>query len=158
MRTILHETEIPAIYVTHDQGEAFTIADRVLILHDGEIIRKGTPDDVWADPGSVFAAEFLGLGTIMHAEMVAKNKFQTEYGFFTVRCDHKHSNGDKVHLLARPLSVKGGANVISGVVTDVIFQQERYRVTLENGLYVHMEDAPEIGEKVSVKVKVECLA
>ena len=50
LRTILHQTNIPAIYVTHDQEEAFTIADRVLILHDGEIIREGTPAEVWANP------------------------------------------------------------------------------------------------------------
>jgi len=170
LRTILHETEIPAIYVTHDQEEAFTIADKVLILHDGEIIREGTPDEVWADPGSVFAAEFLGLGTIMHGEVVAKNKFQTEYGIFTVYCGHKHSKGDKVHLLARPTSraeqradglparSRSGVNSVSGIISDVIFQQDRYKVTLENGLYVYMDDAPKIGEKVSVKVKVECLA
>ena len=51
LRSILHHTNIPAIYVTHDQEEAFAIADRVLILHDGEIVREGTPAEVWADPG-----------------------------------------------------------------------------------------------------------
>jgi len=158
LRTILHDNEIPAIYVTHDQEEAFMIADKVLILHDGEIIREGTPNDVWAEPGSVFAAEFLGLGNIMHGEVVAKNKIQTEYGIFIVKCEHKHSKGDKVNLLARPISVKGEANLISGRVTDVIFQQDRYKVTLDNGMYVYLDHAPDVGKKVFVKVRVECLA
>ena len=48
LRTILHETQIPAIYVTHDQEEAFSVADRILILYDGHIIREGTP----AEPGA----------------------------------------------------------------------------------------------------------
>ena len=65
LRSILHQTDIPAIYVTHDQEEAFTIADRVLILHDGEIIREGTPAEVWANPGSAFVAGFLGLGNVI---------------------------------------------------------------------------------------------
>src|SRR5512132_2642668 len=64
LRSILSQTEIPAIYVTHDQEEAFTIADRVLILHDGKIIREGTPAEVWANPESAFVARFLGLGNV----------------------------------------------------------------------------------------------
>jgi len=158
LRTILHETEIPAIYVTHDQEEAFTIADRVLILHDGQIVREGTPADVWANPHSVYVAEFLGLGNVLDGRLLAKNKIQTEQGIFDVKCDHKHSNGDTVHLLARPHSVKSEANVISGIVTDMIFHQDGYKVTLNNGLYVYLNDSPKIGQKISTRVKVECLA
>lgn len=157
LRTILHQTKIPAIYVTHDQEEAFTIADRVLILHDGAIIREGTPADVWANPNSAYIAEFLGLGNILDGEVVAMDKFQTEQGIFTVRCRHAHSRGDKVKLLARPLSVKEETNIISGVITDIIFQQDRYKVTLDNVLYVYLDKSPKIGQKISVRVKVECL-
>ena len=60
LRMILHQTKIPAIYVTHDQEEAFTIADRILILHDGEIIRDGTPEEVWTNPESAFVAGCWG--------------------------------------------------------------------------------------------------
>jgi len=157
LRTILHETKIPAIYVTHDQEEAFTIADRILILHDGQIVREGTPADVWANPWSVYVAEFLGLGNILDGEVVAKNKFQTEYGIFIVKCNHKHSKGEKVKLLTRPLKVQDEANVIAGVVADVIFQQDRYKATVDNGLFVYLDEAPKIGEKLAVRVKVECL-
>jgi ABC-type Fe3+/spermidine/putrescine transport system ATPase subunit len=189
LRAILHRTKIPAIYVTHDQEEAFTIADRVLILHHGEIIRAGTPAEVWANPQSAFVARFLGSGNLLDAEVVAQNQFQTAYGIFTVTCAHKHSKGDKVHLLARPLPVDGirversvlrlrteqqplhpplrtktsfGAersrNAIHGTVADVIFQQDRFKVTLENGLYLYLQTAPQVGEKISARVKVECLA
>lgn len=158
LRMILHRTSIPSIYVTHDQEEAFTIADRVLILHEGNIVRDGTPADVWAKPESAFVAEFLGLGNLLNGELVEQNKFQTEYGVFTVPCTHKHSEGDKVHLLARPLPAKDEANVISGLVVDVIFQQDRFKVTFDNGLYVHLNEAPKNGQKISVPVKVECLA
>jgi len=158
LRSILHHTQIPAIYVTHDQEEAFTLADRVLILHDGTILREGTPADVWANPESAFVAKFLGLGNVMDGEVVAKNKCQTEHGIFTVKCAHKHSMGDKVTLLARPLPAEKDANVIQGIVADVIFQQDRFKVTFDNGLYVYFEEAPKVGKKISTKVKVECLA
>jgi ABC-type Fe3+/spermidine/putrescine transport system ATPase subunit len=162
LRRILHQTKIPAIYVTHDQEEAFTIADRVLILHNGEIVRQGTPAEVWANPVSVFVAEFLGLGNIVGGEVAGGTtingwKVKTSLGLLSVGCAHKHSNGDKVKLLVRPQWVREAANIISGVVTDVIFQQDRFKITLDNGLYVHLMDAPEIGSRISARVDVECL-
>jgi spermidine/putrescine transport system ATP-binding protein len=157
LRAILHRTNIPAIYVTHDQEEAFTIADRVLILHNSRIIRDGTPSDVWAHPESAVVAEFLGLGNLLNGEVMDGNKFQTGHGIFTVNCPHKHSKDDKVRLLARPLPAEGETNVLTGVVSDVIFQQDRFKVILNNGIYVYLEAAPKIGEKISIPVKVECL-
>jgi spermidine/putrescine transport system ATP-binding protein len=56
LRSILHRTDIPALYITHDQEEAFAIADRILILHDGGIVQAGTPRQIWANPQSTFGA------------------------------------------------------------------------------------------------------
>jgi len=158
LRTILHQTEVPAIYVTHDQEEAFAIADRILILHLGEIIREGTPTDVWTDPQSAYVAKLLGLGNMMEGIMISKNEVQTEYGNFRVKCSHTQSNGKKVKLLARPVRADGEANAIRGVVTDVIFQQDRFKVTFDNGMYVFLTEAPRVGSQLSVQVKIECLA
>jgi len=159
LRSILHQTRIPAIYVTHDQEEAFTIADRVLILHDGKIVRAGTPADVWANPESAFVAGFLGLGNILEGEVISeKGEVKSSFGVFTVDCDHKYSKGEKVHLLARPLPAESEPNVIRGTVTDVIFQQDRFKVTLDNDLYVYLPNAVRVGEQIEVRVKVECLA
>ncbi len=163
LRRILHRTNIPAIYVTHDQEEAFAIADRVLILHDGEIIRQGTPADVWANPESAFVAGFLGLGNVIVGKLRGnrtdgKWKVESGLGVFTVDCAHKHKEGEKIHLLARPFPAEKESNVIQGAVEDVVFQQNRFKVTLDNGLYVYLSQAPKIGEKIDVRVKVECLA
>jgi ABC-type Fe3+/spermidine/putrescine transport system ATPase subunit len=163
LRTILHQTKIPAIYVTHDQEEAFTIADRVLILHNGEIVREGTPADVWADPGTAFVAGFLGLGNVVGAKVIekignSKWKVESGVGIFTVSCTQEHFRGDDVHLLVRPLPAEKEANLIEGVVRDVIFQQDQFKVTLDQGLYVYLPHAPKVGEKINVRVKIECLA
>ena len=158
LRSILHRTQIPAIYVTHDQEEAFTIADRVLILHDGVVLREGIPADVWANPESAFVAKFLGLGNVFDGVVSGKWKVESDFGTFTVKCTHEHSMREKVNLLARPLPVESDANVIEGMVSDVIFQQDRFKVTLNDGMYVYLDKAPKVGEKISVKVKVECLA
>jgi ABC-type Fe3+/spermidine/putrescine transport system ATPase subunit len=158
LRMILHRTGIPAIYVTHDQEEAFTIADRVLILNEGKIIREGTPADVWTHPQSAYVAEFLGLGNVFDGEVMGDNsEMKTPYGVYAVECSHKHSKGDKAKLLARPFEVRDEAHTIHGIVRDVIFQQDRFKVILDNGLYVYLDKEPRLGEKVSVKVKLECL-
>lgn len=162
LRSILHHTNIPAIYVTHDQEEAFAIADRILILHEGKIVRDGTPSDVWEHPGSAYVARFLGLGNVF-VGTVGENtknggwKMESKFGVLVVECGHRHQSGEKVHLLARPLSAESEANVIQGGVADVIFQQDRYKVTFDNGLYVYLKDAPKAGERIEVRVKVECL-
>jgi spermidine/putrescine transport system ATP-binding protein len=158
LRGILHRTQIPAIYVTHDQDEAFTIADRVLLLHDGQIIREGTPAEVWSKPNSVWVAQFLGLGNVIEGKIVGGGwSIETRAGVFSVKCGHQHQVGEKVQLLARPLEMGNEANQIRGRVADVVFQQDRFKVTLDNGLYFYLKDKPKIGQMLEIKVKLECL-
>jgi ABC-type Fe3+/spermidine/putrescine transport system ATPase subunit len=162
LRAILHRTRVPAIYVTHDQEEAFAIADRVLILHGGQIIRAGSPAEVWADPQSAEVAEFLGLGNIFDGEVVDKAKggewkVDSGIGELLVKCNHEHARGDEVRLLVRPFIAAGETNAIHGRVQDVIFQQDRYKVIFDSGLQVYVAEAPRIGAELTVPVKVECL-
>jgi len=163
LRTILRHTGIPAIYVTHDQEEAFAIADRILILHDGKIICTGTPAEVWSNPGSAFAARFLGVGNVIQGEVRGKREegswdVKTAAGLFTVRCGHGHQVRESVHVLVRPRIAEGESNVIRGIVSDVIYQEDRFKVTFENSLFVYLQKSPGAGDEIEVPVKVECLA
>ena len=106
LRNLLHNTGVAAIYVTHDQEEAFNLADRILLLHEGEIVRSGSPADVWAEPGSVWAARFLDLGNILEGSVRADGGIETTAGIIDPSCDHKHSTGDKVSLLVRPIGAR----------------------------------------------------
>ena len=54
-----------AIYVTHDQQEAFAVADRVIIMHQGRIVQQGTPQAVYRQPASPWVARFLGLSNLI---------------------------------------------------------------------------------------------
>jgi len=158
LRGILHRTQIPAIYVTHDQDEAFTIADRVLLLHGGQIIQAGTPADVWSNPNSVWAAQFLGLGNVIEGKIVNRKwKVDTKLGVFNVECGHQHQAGGKVHLLLRPFAAAKEANRIRGRVVDAVFQQDRFKIRLDNGLYFYLKDEPKIGQMLEIKIKLECL-
>lgn len=162
LRNILKRTEIPAIYVTHDQEEAFTIADRVLILHDGKVVQEGVPSVVWAHPVSGWVANFLGLGNVVDGICKSRGKnpnnwnVSTTFGLLVVKCSHKHKVGEKVSLLARPTQT-GRGTVIRGRVADVLFQHDQYKVILDGGLFVYFQEAPKIGQMVAVKVVVECL-
>ncbi len=163
IRIILHKTKIPAIYVTHDQDEAFTIADRILLLHDGEIIRDGAPDEVWNSPNSVHAARMLGVGNVVEGETQRMNasreggrmNTKTDMGMFDVECKHNHSAGDKVSLLIKQ-SDEG--EEIKLTVEDVLFKRDQFQVKTGGGLVIHMKNAPKIGETIHARVKVECLA
>jgi ABC-type Fe3+/spermidine/putrescine transport system ATPase subunit len=157
LRGILARTRIPALYVTHDQEEAFKIADRILLLHQGRIVQAGSPADVWARPVSAWVAGFLGLGNILSGEIVDKGpRVRTGHGLFPLHCQHKHKIGDTVRLLARPARARGGA-LLGGTVHDVVFQQDRYRATLSNGLFFDAVRPPRVGSKVTFRLRLECL-
>jgi ABC-type Fe3+/spermidine/putrescine transport system ATPase subunit len=154
LRHILHETRIPAVYVTHDQEEAFTIADRILLLHEGRILREGTPAEVWSHPGSAWVARFLNVGNVVEGVISEKGKVETAFGLVELRCEH--AVGERVALLLKPSDA--GPLTVTAKVEDVVFQREQFKVELAGGLFIHLKDAPQVGESISVTFDVECLS
>jgi spermidine/putrescine transport system ATP-binding protein len=157
LRHILHESGIPAIYVTHDQAEAFAIADRILLLHQGRIAQSGAPAEVYAHPGSAWAARFLGAGNLVEGEVRALQAdgwlVSTQAGDFLVRCTDTHRVGDQVNLLVdRHLVSQSENGSLRGKVADVVFQQTGFKVSLENGLIFYLETAPKVGEEIRLEV------
>lgn len=71
LRTILREQGMTALYVTHDQDEAMTVADRVGVMAAGRLARLDVPERLWGDPGSRQVAEFLGYSPVLGADDVA---------------------------------------------------------------------------------------
>jgi len=171
LREILHSTGVPAIYVTHDQEEAFNLADRILLLHDGEIVREGQPAEIWTEPGSAWVARFLDVGNILEGSVRVDGGVETPVGNFSLACGHDHHTGDNVSLLVRPIGVQkaaggrsagaGEPNLLSDVVADVVFHQERFKVTLTNHLYFYLPEAPKIGEAITLQLSpdgLQCLS
>ena len=154
IRGILHKTKIPAIYVTHDQEEAFTIADRILVLHEGTIIRDAAPHEIWREPKSAFVAKLLGIGNVIDGEVVAENQVQTAFGVFSLDC--KKQVGEKLQLLITVGEEKGEG--IQFTVEDVLFKQDQFQVKARGGLVIHMKEAPKVGDVITVKVQVKCLS
>lgn len=155
LREILYKTKMPAIYVTHDQEEAFAIADRILLLHDGEIIRQGTPEEIWNDPGSVWTARFFSIGNVIEGTVISSNKLKTEFGSLELKCKHKHRSGQKIPLLIKQTSGASGQE-IKLKAEDVLFKREQFQVK-SRGAAFYVKERPKVGQIIHVRVKVECL-
>jgi ABC-type Fe3+/spermidine/putrescine transport system ATPase subunit len=159
LRGILHESDIPAIYVTHDQEEAFAIADRIALLHDGQIVQIGAPAEVFASPASGWVANFLGLGNVFEGKLLAGGHVETKLGMVEVNCETDAGTGETVAVLVRPelVQIENNGTGLKGRVADVLFQKNGYRVTLDNGLYFYTPTPPEIGEMLGFTMEAECL-
>jgi len=155
LRGILHKTKVPAIYVTHDQEEAFAIGDRILLLQDGVIIREGTPAELWSNPRLAWVAKFLGIGNVIEAVMISPNKVKTDCGVFHVNC--KGKKGERIFVLMKEAEDAGGEE-IKLKVEDVLFKREQFEVHARGGIVINMKEKPKIGQIVRVRVNVECLS
>jgi ABC-type Fe3+/spermidine/putrescine transport system ATPase subunit len=165
LREILHRSRVPAIYVTHDQEEAFTIADTVLLLHEGRIVQSGPPAEVYGHPANRWVAEFLGLGNILTGTIHLEGSIRiarTNVAGFQLSCTHSHREGEEVSLLLRPAGASlvqdTGNESLHGIIADVLFHQSGFKTTLDNGLYFYLPAALNIGESVTIRTGgVECL-
>ncbi len=141
------------------------MADRILMLNGGRIVRAGAPAEIWKMPGSAWVARFLDVGNVIEGTIrVQDGKMQAETaaGRIELDCTASHQTGEKVDVLVRPQgSVRSSNGPLRSRVTDVVFQQDRYKVTLANGLYFYLEDTPEVGEEIRLEVPpsaVQCLS
>ena len=173
LRSILHDTRIPAIYVTHDQEEAFSIADRLVLLNTGQVAQEGTPAEVYSAPASAWVARFFGMGSLLEGEVLRSAPFQviTPIGIFEPVCQHssQHSAGDKVTLLVRPRPVEASldgmesskVNYIEGLVEDSVFDGKEFRVSLQAAdgarVFFYLPAPLSPGKRVSIHLKPEAL-
>lgn len=137
LRSLLHATGIPAIYVTHDQEEAYTIADRMILLHDGVVQQSGTPSELYHQPNSTWVATFLGLTNQISGEVVSLVPFQVkmDIGTWNISNPPKSELGNRVMVLVRPsgteMTTRLGWNTLSGRVVDCVFIGENFRVDVQ---------------------------
>lgn len=132
LQRILHQMHQTAIYVTHDQEEAFSIADRIILMNSGRIEQIGTPQEIYCDPASIFVARFLEMTNFIPGviqSMDGRQQAMTALGNFPVDSSMK---GD-VSLLIRPDMARldnNGPIVLSGIFKEVSFRGSSQRITL----------------------------
>ena len=136
LRELLHQTGIPAIYVTHDQEEAFALADRLVLLHNGRVEQSGPPQEVYAQPSSAWAARFLGLNNLLPGKVLRIHPLEVDtcLGILQVANPPQFTLnlGDAVTVLIRPTAAstppQGENNRVQAVVQDVAFRGLGFRV------------------------------
>jgi multiple sugar transport system ATP-binding protein len=116
IKHLQRQLKVTTVYVTHDQVEAMTLADRIVIMNKGAIQQVGTPDEIYSDPANTFVASFIGNPPMNLIDGVAKDGMFTASGV-TAPCPD-HLNG-QVTLGIRPEDCRVGGDNIRGEVYGV---------------------------------------
>ncbi len=139
LRELLKASGIPAIYVTHDQEEAFAIADQLLLLHEGLVVQSGQPGEVYRHPANAWAARFLGRNNLVEGRVTSTRPFRSETALGSLEAatdaSLKFKTSDQVTLLIPAESAslaedESHSQKINGQVEDAVFRGKDYRVRL----------------------------
>lgn len=146
---------ITFVFVTHDQEEALTMSDKVVVMNGGEILQVGTPEEVYNTPCDHFVANFIGESNIIKSKVISNNKVEflnTEYEVL----EHEHNVNDIVNLVVRPEDiylVDKEHGYITGVVDYVTFKGVHYEIIVMVGnleFVIHALKQVEIGSEVGM--------
>ena len=151
------ELGITFIYVTHDQEEALTMSDKIVVLSEGRIQQIGTPEDIYNEPQNAFVADFIGESNIFKGIMTGHMKVRFCGGEFIGMDDVPE--GTLVDVVVRPEDViitKPEDGIVEGEVVSVIFKGMHYEVTVESGKYemvIRTTKCYSVGERIGMKLE-----
>ena len=166
LRTILKGVGVTAIYVTHDQEEAFAIADRVVIMNHGRKVQEGTPQDVYQHPATEFVAQFLGLTNLLPGKVTSVSEdhvtvetkigklevggwklevggWKLEVGGWRLGVGNWRS-GVEATVLIRPEAANpaecpsAGDNIVAGTLMERSFRGGTYRLVIRHASGLHL--------------------
>ena len=149
---------ITFIYVTHDQEEALTMSDTIVVMADGAIQQIGTPEMIYNEPKNTFVADFIGESNIFTGVMPKDN--QVRFCGKTFDClDSGFEKDEPVDVVVRPEDVKIKAyedGMLKGKVTSVIFKGIHYQILVQCGRYeieIQSTTTPNVGDMVGLVIK-----
>lgn len=152
-----NELGITFIYVTHDQEEALTMSDHIVVMNQGYIQQEGSPEDIYNEPENAFVADFIGDSNIIHATMVRDelvNFLNTDF----VCVDKGFGENVPVDVVIRPedvVLVPRGEGTLAGTVSNTIFKGVHYEMEVQAGGFewlVHSTRLFETGTEIDIKV------
>ncbi len=148
---------ITFIYVTHDQEEALTMSDTIVVMKDGVIQQIGTPTDIYNEPKNSFVADFIGESNIFSGTIVGNRKVR--FINTTFDCVDDFEKNEKVDVVVRPEDVvlkDEGEGQVDGKIISSIFKGVHYEMVMKVGKSeIVIQDTIErkVGEKVSLVIK-----
>ena len=160
LKNIQQRLGITFIYVTHDQEEALSMSDTIVVMDGGAIQQIGSPTDIYNEPKNAFVADFIGesniLDGIMHAD------FSVEFQGMKFQCVDKGFGKDEpVDVVVRPEDVDivaPEAGMLQGVVTSVTFKGVHYEIIVDIDGFkwmIQTTDYSAVGDKIGICIKPE---
>jgi ABC-type Fe3+/spermidine/putrescine transport system ATPase subunit len=132
---ILRQVGVTTITVTHDQEEAFALADKVVILHEGKVAQQGSPESVYGAPANTWVADFLGLDNLVPAVVTSENSVEVGFGSVVLK-GNLPAVGSKGYVIVYPsavniaVTVNYPVNTYTGLIQRTSFHGHTHTVTL----------------------------
>lgn len=147
---------ITFIYVTHDQEEALTMSDKIVVMSDGVIQQIGTPEEIYNEPKNAFVADFIGESNIFNGKVT--DKLQVQFCDHTFTCVDDFHFGTKVDVVVRPEDIvmkPKGEGMMDVVVDSVVFKGVHYEITVlsgDNEIVIHSIYNAVVGDTISIDI------
>jgi len=157
LKAMHDELGITFIYVTHDQEEALTMSDKIVVMSEGKIQQIGTPEDIYNEPKNAFVADFIGESNIFNGIMTDKLKARFAGGEF--ECVDDVEKGTHITAVVRPEDViitEPAKGIITGKVISVIFKGMHYEITVlsgKNEMVIQTVKSANVGDVVGMYVE-----
>ena len=158
LKNIQQKLGITFIYVTHDQEEALSMSDTVVVMNNGEIQHIGTPLDVYNEPKNAFVADFIGESNILDGVM--HEDFSVEFSGMRLQCVDKGFKKDEpVDVVIRPEDIDvlpEGQGMLSGKVTSVTFKGVHYEIIVDIDGFkwmIQTTQKSEVGDTIGISIK-----
>ncbi len=162
LKNIQRRTGITFVYVTHDQEEALSMSDTVVVMADGKIQQIGTPTDIYNEPENAFVADFIGESNIIDGVML--DDYRVRFSGHEFEClDKGFDKNEAVDVVVRPEDVdvvpldKG---MLNGVVTSVTFKGVHYEIIVSIKDFkwmIQSTDYVEVGQNIGVYVEPDAI-
>ncbi|SEF42214.1 spermidine/putrescine transport system ATP-binding protein [Butyrivibrio sp. Su6] len=157
LKRLKEELGITFIYVTHDQEEALTMSDHIVVMNQGYIQQEGSPEKIYNEPENAFVADFIGDSNIIRSTMI-RDELVEILGAKFACVDKGFGENKPVDVVIRPedielVSPENGT--LKGVVTDLTFKGVHYEMDVEVGgreLLVHSTKLSPVGTHVGINV------
>ncbi len=162
LRRIQRQLGITFVFVTHDQEEALTMSDRVVVMNKGKIQQIGTPQDIYNEPENAFVADFIGESNILDGIM--KKDFVAEFSGHVFEClDKGFNDNENVDVVVRPEDVDivpADKGMLTGTVTSVDFLGVHYEIIVDIGGFkwmIQTTDECFVGDNVGLYIEPDAI-
>ena len=160
LKKIQQEVGITFVFVTHDQEEALTMSDTIIVMNKGIIQQMGTPQDIYNEPANAFVADFIGESNILNGTMI--DNFKVEFCNKTFECvDEGFEKMEPIDVVIRPEDIKmvdADNGMLKGTVTSQIFKGVHYEMivsTEEFDFILHNTKCAEVGSIIGLDIYPE---